>query len=222
VWPADGFLEVTEELVIDNPSRTTFVGQRTGDRGPVTLRLSLPRGIDKVTFDREFHGRNFVLLQEQLSTELPWPPGSRELKFIYRVPVERRYSVLTRVLDLPTEQITVDVATQDVDEVACNMPKASFQSGQHTVFEQRGSPLSAGFEVQLQLGDVPLRLETYARWLALAILIALVAGSIALARARRPEARSRPENDSRSTRGLAAGERRVRKRRRVTFAKPTR
>jgi hypothetical protein len=180
--PAEGFLEVTEELVIDNPSRTTFVGQRVGDQGPVTLRLSLPSGIENVTFDREFHGRNFELKEEQLTTDLPWPPGSRELKFIYRVPVERRYGILTRVLDQPTDHIVIQIAANDASSVLCNLPKASSETGQLTVFEQRGTALPAGFEVTLQLGAVPLRFEAYARWLALAVLIVLIAGSVLITR----------------------------------------
>jgi hypothetical protein len=180
-----GYLEVTETLFIENPSRTTFIGQSKDDRPPVTLRLSLPEGIEKVTFDREFNGRNFQLQDGQLITNVPWPPGSRELKFIYRVPVERRFSVLTRVLDQPTDHVVVQVTTKESGSVACNLPKASPQSGQDGVFEHRGTALPAGYQINLRLGAVPLRFETYARWLAVAVLIALVAGSVLAARVRR-------------------------------------
>ena len=185
VQPGEGFLEVTETLVVENPSRTTFVGQSAGDRPPVTLRLSLPDGIEKVTFDREFHGRNFQLRDGKLLTEIPWPPGSRELKFIYRVPVERTYSVFERVLDQPTDHAVVQVMAKDAGSIACNLPKATSQSGTGTIFEHRGESLPAGYEINLRLGAVPLRFEIYARWLAVAILIVLVAGSAAIVRARR-------------------------------------
>jgi hypothetical protein len=185
VQPGEGFLEVTETLVVENPSRTTFVGQSAGDRPPVTLRLSLPDGIEKVTFDREFHGRNFQLQDGKLITEIPWPPGSRELKFIYRVPVERTYSVFERVLDQPTDHVIVQVRAKDAGSIACNLPKGNSQSGTGTIYEHRGESLPAGYEINLRLGAVPLRFETYARWLAVAILVVLVGGSAVVVRARR-------------------------------------
>ena len=221
VQPATGFLEVTEELVIDNPSPTTFIGQPMEDRAPVTLRLSLPSGIEKVTFDREFHGRNFQLQQEQLATDLPWPPGSREIKFIYRVPVEHSYSILTRMLDLPTEHVVVQVASQDDRSVDCNLPKMSSRIGQGQVYEQRGPALTAGFEVTVQLGDVPLRFEHYARWLAIAVLLALVAASVLIARGRR---QSNSGEQTRvphtAIRRIDGSGRKSRKRRQVTSSPP--
>jgi hypothetical protein len=181
VQSGQGYLEVTETLVVDNPSRATFIGQSVDDRPPVTMRLSLPDGIEKVTFDREFHGRNFQLHEGRLITELPWPPGSRELKFIYRVPVEQRLGVLSRVLDLPTDEVVVQVTTSESDSVACNLPRAAAPA-QRAIFEQRGKTLPAGHQIVLQLGAVPLRFETYARWLAVVVLAALVAGSVWAAR----------------------------------------
>lgn len=184
VQPGKGYLEVTESLLVENPSRATFVGQAVDDSPPVTLRLSLPEGIENVTFDREFHGRNFQLREGRLVTELPWPPGSRELKFLYRLPVEQRFGVLNRVLDLPTEEVVVQVATSKPDVVACNLPRMANSSGQQVVFEQRGKTLRAGHQIVLQLGAVPLRFETYARWLAVAALVVLIAGSVWAVRGR--------------------------------------
>ncbi len=217
VRPAEGFLEVTEELVIDNRSQTTYTGQRIEDRPPVTLRLSLPSGIEKVTFDREFHGLNFQLQQEQLTTDLPWPPGNRELKYIYRVPVEHRYSILTRVLDLPTEHVVVQVASQDAKSVVCNLPKESSRTGQGQVFTRRSTVLAAGYEVTVELGDVPLRFESYARWLAIVVLLVLIAGSVLLSRGRRHSGPGKPESVPHAAiRRLDGSGRRSRKHRRFT------
>ena len=185
VKPGEGFLEVTETLVVENPSRTTFVGQAAGDRPPVTLRVSLPEGIEKVTFDREFHGRNFQLQEGRLVTELPWPPGSRGLKFTYRVPVEKRFGVLYRVLDIPTDQVVAHVITTKPDEVTCNLPRAAASSGRQAHFEQLGKTLPPGHTIVLEFGQLPLPLETYARWLAVAVLATLVAVAALAARRRR-------------------------------------
>jgi hypothetical protein len=218
----EGFLDVAETLVVDNPSRTTFVGQKTDDRPLVTLRLSLPAGIEKVTFDREFHGRNFQLQDGHLTTDLPWPPGSRELKFLYRMPVERRNGVLQRVLDLPTGRAVVRVMVTDPDSVACNLPQASSQPGGEIIFEHRGTPLAAGYRVNLQLGVVQLRFEAYARWLAVAILLALVAGSIFVVRARRPRSASESIAPHTAIGQVGARREKSRRRRRITSSQPNR
>jgi hypothetical protein len=216
-----GYLEVTETLNIENPSLTTFIGQSKDDRPPVTLRLSLPDGIEKVTFDREFNGRNFQLHEGHLITDLPWPPGSRELKFIYRVPVERQFSVLTRVLDQPTDHVVVQVTTKESGSVACNLPKTSSQSGPDTVFEHRGTTLPAGHQIKLRLGALPLRFETYARGLAVAVLIALIAGSVLATRARRRDRAGKPVNVRQTVdRQSGARGRRSRTPRRITSSQP--
>jgi hypothetical protein len=222
VQSGEGFLEVTETLAVENPGRTTFVGQSEDDRPPVTLRLSLPDGLEKVTFDREFHGRNFQLQDGKLITEIPWPPGSRELKFIYRVPVERTYSALERVLDQPTDHVVVQVMAKDQGSIACNLPKATSQSGRETIFEHRGTSLPAGYQINLRLGDVPLRFETYARWLAVATLLVLVAGSVFAIRARRPR-RVRERSVPHVTSGQSGARgRRSRRPHRITSSQPNR
>jgi hypothetical protein len=221
VKSGEGYLEVTETVVVENPSLATFVGQALNDRPPVTLRVSLPDGIEKVTFDREFHGRNFQLHDGKLFTELPWPPGSRELKFLYRVPVEQRFGVLARVLDLPTEQVVVEVTTNKSDAVACNLSRAAAHSGQQVSFEQRGNTLPAGHQIVLQLGAVPLRFETYARWLAVAVLVALVAGSAWAARGWRPVWPANQESTPpQASRQSGTTRRRIRKPHRSTATHP--
>ena len=187
ITAGEGFLEVTETLAIENPSRTTFVGYKENDRPPVTLRLSLPDGIEKVTFDREFHGRNFRLQEGKLITEIPWPPGNRELKFIYRVPVERTYAAFERVLDQPTDRVVLQVTAKDDASLSCSLPRLPLRSKGERVYESRGGTLPEGYQITLRLGDVPLRFETYARWTAVAVLLALVAGSAALYGMRRPD-----------------------------------
>src|SRR5690606_12803607 len=84
VRPGEGYVEVTETLLIANPGITTYIGEPLDDHAAVTLRLALPAGFDKVTFDKEALGRNFLLHNSDLLSSLPWTPGEREVKFRYR------------------------------------------------------------------------------------------------------------------------------------------
>jgi hypothetical protein len=176
VQPQEGFVEITESLSIENPSLTAFVGQPGGDVPSVTLRLSLPEGFDKVTFDKEFHGRSFHIAGGKLTTALPWPPGSRDLQFVYRLPAEHSRCLVTRVLDLPTDHVQIRVLGKDGGPVTCNLPKSTAKEGE-TSFANRGDVLLAGHKIELQLGAVPLRFEVYGRWIAVAVLAVLVLGS---------------------------------------------
>lgn len=178
-----GFLEVAETLVLDNPTRTAYVGeqQREG-HVPVTLRVSLPSGFETVTFHKEFHARQFQIHDADLITGMPWTPGQHELKFMYRLPIEHRHTVLLRRLSQPSDHVIVRVMATDRGHVNCNLPQVSDAQGGEVIFEHRGDALPAGHAVELSLGALPIRFDAYAPWLALTVLMILVAGSLATAR----------------------------------------
>jgi hypothetical protein len=181
-----GLVEIAETMEIDNPSRSAYVGEPSDHHQPVTLRISLPTGFETVTFDEEFHGRAFQIHGGDLITSLPWPPGSRELKFTYHLPVEQRRWTLSRAVDLPTQQLVVRASTAEGTPVACNLSSAGRAANGEWAFEHRGEALPAGYLIELTLGSLPLRLETYSRWAVLASL--LVLGTWLVAKKRRPKA----------------------------------
>jgi hypothetical protein len=185
VQTGKGYVEITETLLIANPGLTAYVGEKPDDRPPVTLRLSLPHGLDKVTFEKEFDGRNFLLHNSDLITDLPWPPGEREVRFLYRLPAERRDVSLKRALDLPTGHVTLRVLSDDPDHVSCSLPIAAEQADGTRLFEHSGAPLPAGHEIELRLGALPIPFEAWGRWGAAGLLGLLIAGVLVTARRRR-------------------------------------
>lgn len=184
VRPGQGYIEVTEALLIANPSITTYIGEPVDDRPAVTLRLALPAGFDKVTFDKEALGRNFLLHNSELLSTLPWTPGEREVRFRYRLPVARSSALFERSLDLPTEHVLVRVWDKAADQVACSLTQSPGRQDGSVTFEHTGPPLPAGERIELRLGALPLTAETYARWGALLLLGGLIAGAIIVARRR--------------------------------------
>jgi len=200
-----GFMEITEALTIENPSRTAYVGETLDDRPTITLRLGLPAGFETVTFAQEFLGRSFLIHDSQLVTDLPWPPGTRDVKFVYRLPVEQRSSVFRRALDLPTDHVTLRVTGQDPTRIACDLPAASSDREGEIVFAQQGTTLPAGHGIELRMGDLPVRWEAYARWGAVVVLGLLLGGT--LFRNRR---RSRAITSSSPTPGIHGNARRER------------
>jgi hypothetical protein len=173
-----GILNVTEIIVVHNPSSTTYVGM--GDPGasqkaPTTLSMSIPEGVAHVTFNKEFDGRNFHLVDGRLVTNVPWPPGKRQLAFIYQLPVEKNRLVFKCALDLPCAHARVAVAGEGSQELTCNLPKVTPPNIVPVGYESAGESLPAGYTLQLEMGRLSLSWIVYARWAALVVLGGLMA-----------------------------------------------
>jgi hypothetical protein len=186
VRPDSGLLRVTESILVSNPSAGCYVGPPAENDRTVTLRLSIPPSFEKVTFHNEFFGRRFVLTNGKLVTNVPWPPGDRELQFTYFVPVTERRQTWERPLDLPCSRLSVRVVATNSNSVACSLGAATQADGE-VMFDSGGGPLPAGHVVQLAIGGLKAPTMLRARWMALAVLgglVALATGA-ALSRPRR-------------------------------------
>jgi hypothetical protein len=179
VRTANGCLQVSESLVVVNPGNRTYIGESLGGMPPATLRLSIPDDFEKVTFQKEFFGRQFMVLDGRLLTSLPWPPGERTLEFTYLLPVEQSHRLLRRRLDLPTSLLTVTIDDQTRCH-ACNLPPQTSQPPGEKSFVSRGQTLAAGYVLELELGELPVPIMAYAKWVALLVLGGLIAASIRL------------------------------------------
>jgi len=225
VCPEPGALKVTETIMIDNPTSTCYVGKAASDDAkPVTLELAIPSDFDRTTFHKEFFGRRFLLAGGKLATGVPWPPGAKELTFTYLLKNEARHRLWQRPLDLPTDHVRLFVVTDEPDEVVCSLEAGESQGRGELLFESGGEPLPAGHVLRLELGRLPVPWMAYGRWLALAVLVGLVAGIGALtlrrkgAQTRQTRAAAQPSKTPRpresTTRRDAAHSRRRRKRKR--------
>jgi hypothetical protein len=175
LYSEPGVLRVTESMLIDNPSTACYVGQAAGEGAqPVTLQLGIPANFEQVTFAGEFFGRRFSLIDGQLVTGVPWPPGQRELSFSYVLANTQRHYVWQRPLDLPSMKVRVVVHGNQPGRVTSDLnctpqkedSKIAFESGQHA--------LSAGYLLCVELEHMPVTLMTYAPWAATATLVGLL------------------------------------------------
>lgn len=172
--PESRLLNVAESILVSNPSSTCYVGQSgAGDR-PVTLRLAIPSNFEKVTFHKEFFGRRFMLIDGSLLTNIPWPPGDRELKFSYILPIEKQHQVWDRPLDLPCTDVRVTVVATEPDEVSCNLSPVVSQADGEVIFESNDALLAAGHVIHLEFGRLPVPVMANVRWIALGILTSII------------------------------------------------
>jgi hypothetical protein len=175
---------VCETMLVANQSHGTYVGEAVGKELAVTLRLSVPPNFDRVTFGSEFYGRRFRIVDHQLVTDIPWPPGERELNFTYRIPLESSGGLFRRPLDMPCNKVSLHVRGTDAKKVSCNLPRTR-QAGNETDFASADQQLPAGHALELQIGKLPFPWALYARWSALAVLGTLVVGTVAIGHLRK-------------------------------------
>jgi hypothetical protein len=196
VRPDTGVVAVTETIRVANRSSQSYVGRESEDgEPPVTLRLSIPQQFDKVTFAKEFFGRQFQLNEQRLETQIPWTPGERELKFTYRLPVLQQHWLFHRPLDLPTEQICVRVVDPSTD-VTSNLAASQARSVDAIVFESQDSLLPAGHTIEVQFGSLPVPWTAVAKWWALGGLAVLIFATSAFMVLRRRVTVSTPRAQS--------------------------
>jgi hypothetical protein len=204
----DGVFEITETLLVSNPTLTTYVGEP--DKKPLTtLSLGIPSGFERVTFATEFFGRRFSAFENRLVTDIPWLPGKYELKFTYHLPTAGNPVKLERPLDLPTS--CVRVRAREASRVTCNLARASPSEDWPCVFESSAELLAAGHAIELVFGDMPGQWNVHAKWMALSVLGGLIVVT-AVTRKRRVSKQAtrqaaRPAN--RPTRRTARGRRRL-------------
>ena len=178
IRPETGLLKVTESLLLENPSHTCYVGEAAHDGAdPVTLELSIPPDFERTTFDQEFFGRRFAVVNNKVVTSVPWPPGQRELRYTYVLRNTQEVSQWKRPLDLPCSNVTVRVEGKSPDEVRCELLRRTTAGEKTVVFESAGQELPAGQVLQVELGRLPLPWMTYGKWAAVAVMLVLIAGA---------------------------------------------
>lgn len=208
IRPEPGALKVTETLLVDNPTSKCYVGRADRSDGqPVTLGLSIPSDFERTTFDKEFFGREFSLVDGKLVTRIPWTPGKRELTFTYVLPIAGQQRVWQRPLDLPTSHVRVRVHTPKPEEIDCSLNAAEVRrvgEQSEATFESNGSVLPAGNVIRVALGHLPIPWMFYGRWAALGVLVAMIGTAVAISTGRKNRAQGPPaRTDATPTEGRA-------------------
>ncbi len=187
-------LKITESLVVSNPSRATYVGKSMGSGPPVTFWLSIPKNFDRVTFDKEFFGRRFFVVDHRPVTEIPWLPGEQEMRFTYRVPLVESEGQFRRTMDAPSFNVRVRVHGAEERLVTCNLPRLSDAPDGPLVFAAMGEQLARDFTIELQIASLPFPWMQYARWGAVIALAVLVGATVAIPPFRQRLSHSRRRN----------------------------
>jgi hypothetical protein len=197
IEPDDGALQVTESLLIDNPTSATYVGEPRGESNrAATLTLSIPSDFTRATFHDEFFGRRFVIIDKALVTDIPWEPGTRHLKFTYLLPNSGNRRIWERPLDRHTSNVLVTVRRALAKEVSCNIAPVS--TNQENAVAFAANQLPEGHVLRVELGRLPVSFAAFAPWIALVVATGM-AGATVLYIRRNPQRPAREVKVSRRT-----------------------
>ncbi len=139
-----------------------------------TFCLGIPSDFTRLTFEKEFFGRQFHVIDGQVLTTIPWTPGERWVRFTYTIPNEDARRVWEHRLDVPCEHLLIRVQHERPEEITSNLGGDGDVRQGETVFEFKGEQLAGQEVVQITLGQLPRPWTFYARWSALAVLMGLV------------------------------------------------
>ncbi len=174
-----GVLQVVEAMLIDNPGNTTYIGSGAPDATMVsTFRLGIPMDFSRLTFEKEFYGRQFHVIDGQVLTTIPWTPGDHWLRFTYTVPNQDARRVWEHPLDIPCDHLVIRVRHERPEEIVSNLGAAAEVTSGEARFEFRGQQLAGQELVKITLGPLPRPWTFYARWTAVALLTGLVTVTI--------------------------------------------
>jgi hypothetical protein len=189
-----GRFVVREVLQIRNASRTCYVGQPLRNPSmpqtdstsrPVTFVLGIPKNFERVTFDEEAFGRRFQLIGDQLVTDIPWPPGERELAFTYAVPITDSHAQWIRPLRLPTRAFDLRVRGEGAENVICSLEPAEVMGDESVRYVAPLEGFAGDQVVRVAIGDMAMIPGiVWARRLALVALGTGALGAVALSRRR--------------------------------------
>lgn len=188
-----GSLHVREVLSISNDSGTCYVGQPVQNRTmqsmeaankPVTLTLGIPKDFERIVFDEEAFGRRFQVIGDQLITDIPWPPGTRELAFSYVIPAASDNREWVRTIDLPTDEFELSVNGVASEHVHCDLNRVAVDDDSSVRYLAAKNSLTKGHTVQLQIGKLAVPMIVHARRGALGLLVCGVLGTVIVARRR--------------------------------------
>ncbi len=192
IRPELGMLKVTESLLIENPTRTCYVGEAAMEGGAaITLALSVPPDFQRMTFDKEFFGRRFAVFENRVVTSIPWTPGEREVRYTYVLRNTQEAAIWRRPMDLSCSDVTVRIEGKSPDEVRCGLLSRLPDDAKAVIYTSAGQTIPAGRVLRVELGRMPLPWMTYSKWAAVVILLAVIAATSWLHFARRRAAASR-------------------------------
>lgn len=154
----EGRLLVEEYWLLGNEGDRTYIGvedPETGER--VTVRFTLPEGIDDLTFDGPGLGERFLEQADGFADTYPISPGSAtsEVAFFYTLPYQEGLQV-TQAVDVPVVSVVILMVQGDLTLEGPGLePMGTVDTQIGPALSFVGGPLAAGERLAFTLVPAP-------------------------------------------------------------------
>lgn len=184
----NGSLTFAEYMQLWNKSDVAVCGARRDDRGkPMVLEIDLPDGFKDLTATGYLVPTALVVTDTGFYDTLATPPGEHHVRFSYNLDVKRGTTEITRVIGLPTSELTVFWEGLPGKIKGLGEPDGKLVDSQGRPVEYYLRPdLKAGDVVTLQVSGLRAGRSQDRTWLILAVVFAAVM-IIAVLKVRKPK-----------------------------------
>ncbi len=172
-------LQVVESMLIENPVPVTYVGDgdEQSQKMSATFRLGIPANFRRLTFEKEFYGRAFQVIDGQVVTTIPWTPGQRSVRFTYTIVDSETLDRWEHRWDVPCEHLLLRVQQDAPEKISCSLGPASGLTEQEAVFQFDAAQLAGVEELHVTLSRRPRSWNWHARWIAVVLLLGAVSAA---------------------------------------------
>lgn len=137
---------VSETVVVENMSDRTWLGGEPDEReNRTTVRMSLPKGADRVNLDSGFHGWCCTVFKDGvLGVQMPLMPERVTFRYSYEVPVTGDGAVLEFGSAAPTSALSVLVPENAASVSPVGLAAAGMAGSEHGTMRVFEGKLEAG------------------------------------------------------------------------------
>jgi len=178
-------LEVTEYMQLQNTSDRAVRGsKRDAQDKPVVIEVMLPKDAEDLTPSGFFEPGALVTTETGFYDTLAVPPGEHQVRFSYRMDIDRPVIDIAKEISLTTSELVVFWESGKGELTGLGEPDERFSNDQGVPVEcYRRHDVQPGDRVAFQISGLNMRTSRPVFWGALASACALV-GAIALRRLR--------------------------------------
>ena len=169
-------LEVTEYMQLQNNSDMAVRGsQRDAQDRPMVVEFALPNGAKDLKPLGFLQANALVATETGFYDTLAVPPGEHQVRFSYRIDIDRQGIDIAKEISLPTSELIVFWEEGQDELTGLGEPDERLTNAQGVPVEYyRRQNLQPGDEIAFQISGFNVKTSDADTWIALAVAFALV------------------------------------------------
>lgn len=177
--------EVTEYMQLQNNSDRAVRGSKRDNEGrSIVIEVMLPEDATDLTPSGFFEPSALVTTETGFYDTLAVPPGEHQIRFSYRIGIDRPVMAIAKEISLPTSELVVFWEGGQGELTGLGEPDERLSNAQGIPVEcYRRHDVRAGGQIAFQISGRDLKTSDTDKWITLAVVFALI-GTVTLWRLR--------------------------------------